>query len=296
MAESLSEKLAYRLADMLAMLNAGESLKIDDLAEKYGVSIRTIQRDIGRLSFLDLVYENQEYRLHNRYFGSGLHFKDIRHFAYMSGVDNLYPQLNPAFLREIIQPQAEDIYEIKAHDFEKSLLFLNLMNDLKQAITAKYCVQFSYKDKTRMVEPYKLVHHFGCWYLAGVELGQIKTYHLSRMYNFFVTQQHFVLDERVLQEIEDDKSIWFGQQKIEVVIQVNTQVAQYFKQRQLLPEQNMVKEMVDGTLLLSCQIGHKLQLFPIVRWWIPYLKIVSPSEWQDELESGLKFYLENKLE
>lgn len=35
MSKSLHEKLAYRLADILTMLNTGESLSVDDLAQKY---------------------------------------------------------------------------------------------------------------------------------------------------------------------------------------------------------------------------------------------------------------------
>ncbi|WLF83218.1 YafY family protein [Moraxella sp. ZY210820] len=293
MSENVNEKLAYRLADMLSMLYAGELLRIDELVEKYSVSKRTIQRDIARLEFLDLVYEQQGYRLNKNMLGMNLGFSDVYAFAQISGIEYLYPKLDYALLHEI---NTANIYDVKVADFEDSRMLERQMKTLKQAIQANYCVQFDYKQKSRQVEPYKLVHHLGCWYLAGVEQGQIKTYHISRMSHLVPTKIAFTQRENILREIEQDDSIWFGQQKIEVVIQVSTQVAQYFKQRQLLPKQNIVREMVDGTLLLSCQIGHKLQLFPIVRWWIPYLKIVSPSEWQDELESGLKFYLENKLE
>lgn len=291
MTDNINEKLAHRLADMLMMLYAGKILRIDELVEKYSVSKRTIQRDIARLEFLDLVYEEQGYRLNNQYFGRGFGITDIYNFAQISGIEDLYPKLDYALLHEI---NTANIYDVKVADFENSQILEWQMETLKQAIQANYCVQFDYKEKSRQVEPYKLVHHLGCWYLAGVEQGQIKTYHISRMSHLVPTKIAFTQQENILREIEQDDSIWFGQQKIEVVIQVNTQVAQYFKQRQLLPEQNMVKEMVDGTLLLSCQIGHKLQLFPIVRWWIPYLKIVSPSEWQDELESGLQAYLSSK--
>lgn len=291
MTDNINEKLAHRLADMLVMLYAGKILRIDELVEKYSVSKRTIQRDIARLEFLDLVYEEQGYRLNNQYFGRGFGITDIYNFVQISGIEDLYPKLDYALLHEI---NTANIYDVKVADFENSQILEWQMETLKQAIKANYCVQFDYKEKSRQVEPYKLVHHLGCWYLAGVEQGQIKTYHISRMSHLVPTKIAFTQRENILREIEQDDSIWFGQQKIEVVIQVNMQVAQYFKQRQLLPEQNMVKEMVDGTLLLSCQIGHKLQLFPIVRWWIPYLKIVSPSEWQDELENELQAYLSSK--
>lgn len=52
MSDSPHEKLAYRLADMITMLNGGETLNITDLTEKYQVSRRTMLRDIeDRLGF-----------------------------------------------------------------------------------------------------------------------------------------------------------------------------------------------------------------------------------------------------
>ena len=48
-----NERLAYRLGGILERLNAGERISVNELAETYGVTPRTIQRDIAeRLAFL----------------------------------------------------------------------------------------------------------------------------------------------------------------------------------------------------------------------------------------------------
>ena len=49
MTTSDHDSLAYRLAGVLLKLNQGESLVLDDLAAEYGVSERTIYRDLNRL-------------------------------------------------------------------------------------------------------------------------------------------------------------------------------------------------------------------------------------------------------
>jgi hypothetical protein len=41
--------------------------------------------------------------------------------------------------------------------------------------------------------------------------------------------------------VEDDDSIWFGQDKQEIILSIDSQVAFYFKQRSILPEQQIVK-------------------------------------------------------
>ncbi len=41
------DKLSTRLTQILQKLNSGESLSLDDLANEFNVSLRTIQRDIN---------------------------------------------------------------------------------------------------------------------------------------------------------------------------------------------------------------------------------------------------------
>ena len=52
--------------------------------------------------------------------------------------------------------------------------------------------------------------------------------------------------------------------------------------------------MGDGGLLVSSKINHDMQLLPLIRFWIPHLKIVNPERLQDEMEKGLKEYLERR--
>ena len=86
-------------------------------------------------------------------------------------------------------------------------------------------------------------------------------------------------------------TIWFGQEKQEVILTVHADVALHFQQRQLLPEQQVIKKLDDGGLLLSSRITHITQILPLVRYWIPHLKIVNPEGLQDEMEKDLKEYL-----
>jgi hypothetical protein len=44
-------------------------------------------------------------------------------------------------------------------------------------------------------------------------------------------------------------------------------------------------------LLISSKITHITQILPLVRYWIPHLKIVNPESMQQQLEAELKGYL-----
>ena len=77
-----------------------------------------------------------------------------------------------------------------------------------------------------------------------------------------------------------------------MILKVHADVVLHFMQRQLFPEQELVKTLEDGGILVSSKISHAMQLLPLVRYWIPHLKIVNPCELRDELLIGLRTYMD----
>ena len=292
-----SEKLADRLATMLVMLDNGESLNLKELAIKFEVSERTLARDISRLksakSDLGLVSDlegEQKYRTTNKVFK----LKDIQKFAKISGAYGVYPELKPSFLKKLLADDQQSVYEAKGHAHENAKTLSKLLSMLSEAIEKCQTIQFLYNGQLREVEPYRLIHHHGSWYLAAVRKGKLLTYRVSRITRSY--QQHelstFKPNPDILKQLEDEDSIWFGREKSEVILKVHADVVLHFMQRQLFPEQELVKTLEDGGILVSSKISHAMQLLPLVRYWIPHVEIISPKHLQDELESGLKGYLE----
>jgi predicted DNA-binding transcriptional regulator YafY len=70
----------------------------------------------------------------------------------------------------------------------------------------------------------------------------------------------------------------------------------YFKRRKLIANQIIEKELADGRLLISAKIGHENQVLPIIRYWIPHIKVISPEAWQDDLENELDDYLRQSVD
>ena len=297
MAQS-SEKsglLAERLAKLLVKLNNGVHLDIKTLASEFNVSERTIIRDIGRLESTELVLQRdaqQRYYLETNSTGV-FKQKDIRSFAKISGIQNLYPNLTTSFLTKLLDRE-QLTYEARGYAYEDASKFENLLKMFSEAIERNQQIGFLYNNEPRVVEPYRLIHHHGSWYLAAVRKGRLLTYRVSRIARSY--QQHelstFEPNLDILKQLEDEDGIWFGQEKSEVILKVHADVVLHFMQRQLLPEQELVKTLEDGGILVSSKISHTMQLLPLVRYWIPHVEIVSPEHLQDELEVGLKGYLE----
>ena len=293
--DSTHERLADRLANILTKLNMGYQLSIKELASEFGVSTRTISRDFDRLNtYLPLLQdnENKRYYLESNYLGK-IAPKDIRNFAQLSGVSHLYPSLDMSFLRELLDSRSHQIYSAKGYSFEDASQFKELFKVIGKAIQEHRQIGFVYKGEPRLVQPYRLIHHHGSWYLAAVRKDQLRTYRISHIQLTHSSHEYsqFIPDQNIVKLVEDDDSIWFGQDKQEIILSVDSQVAFYFKQRSILPEQQIVKELHDGGLLVSSKINHDMQLLPLIRFWIPHLKIVSPKGLQRQLEISLKEYL-----
>lgn len=288
---SRHETLANRLADILTRLNSGYRLEPHALAKEYATHPRTIKRDFDRFEGcnIPLQKEGKYYFLDPKYLGQ-LTFKDIRSFSQISGIQSLYPKLDVSFLRELLDSR---VYGAKGYSVEDASQFKELFRLFSEAILKHQKIAFLYKKESRVVEPYKLLHHHGSWYLAAVRKGELRAYRLSRIELSPHTHElaNYKPDPQILSQLEDEKSIWFGQEKLEVILTVHVDVASHFQQRQLLPEQQVIKELDDGNLLLSSRITHVTQILPLVRYWIPHLKIVNPVGLQEQIEDELKEYL-----
>jgi predicted DNA-binding transcriptional regulator YafY len=285
------DTIATRLAQILNKFNSGERLSVEDLVEEFGVTKRTIQRDINeRMSYLPIKKENNLYYLEEYYLGK-LNFNDMKNFAALSGIKELYPSLQENFLKDILDSTISKVYMVKGHNYEDLSNSTKEFKIIEEAIIKNYIVEFTYKDKPRVVKPYKLINSKGIWYLAGVEDDTLKTFSFKKISKLIAIDTKFEVDDKVLETIKEDDNIWFSSKQIEVVLKVEKDVAGYFSRRNILPNQAIVKELTDGGLLVSTKVAFDEEILKLVRYWIPNVEIVSPAYLQDKLKDGLKRYL-----
>lgn len=282
------DKIATRLAQILNKFNSGQRLSIEELVEEFGVTKRTIQRDINeRMSYLPIKKEDGLYSLQEYYLGK-LNFGDIQNFAALSGIRELFPSLQEDFLKNILDSTVSQAYMIKGHNYEDLSDNTETFTHIELAIVTHFLIEFDYKEKHRVVKPYKMINSKGIWYLAAVEDETLKTFSLKKICKLVPTSTEFEVDESINQTIkDDDNNIWFSPNKIEVVLKVEKDVAGYFTRRDILPNQTIVKELADGGLLVSTKVAFDEEILKLVRYWIPNVEIVSPAYLQDKLEDGL---------
>tara|TARA_R110002124_G_scaffold147630_1_gene313001 strand:- start:81119 stop:82009 length:891 start_codon:yes stop_codon:yes gene_type:complete len=288
------ELLAQRIVDIITKLNVGEILDIDELANEFGVSKRTIQRDINsRLAFLPLERNGSKVSLNANSLGKLTHH-DIKNFAQLSGVSDLYPQLDSHFVTNLLTNAYKSPYLVTGNEFEHDKVIITQnIKKLESAISKTKFITFQYKDKSyNAIAPYKLINHNQVWYVAAVDNNKLKTFHVGNISALFLLDDSFTPCENMIAAINQSKDIYIAEpkEKIEVVLKVSPEVAHYFKRRQLLPEQVIDKELENGELIISSEISYDLQIVPLIKYWMPHLQVITPIEIHEQVIADIERY------
>ncbi|MFZ7188339.1 helix-turn-helix transcriptional regulator [Avibacterium avium] len=298
---SRTNQLAQRISALLVDLNMGKRVDINQLAERFEVSIRTLQRDINeRLDFLPWEELGPRFYKLNRQKLDILTEEDIQRFALFASISNLFPSVDKAFYQEKLTQsvqvkgfQYEDISHLKAQ--------FDLLN---QAIHESKKISFKYKKLSTtqnsfyQISPYLLTNKNGIWYLVGTDNNQNdkqKTFCFTQISQLEVLAEHFIPNQQFIEQIKNSDSLSHGNVITEVVIQVSAFAAPFFLRRNLLPNQKLLHKLENGELLLASENVNPLDILPIVQYWIPHLAIISPQKLQGELQNNLVQYL-NKME
>lgn len=290
------DTLVYRLAQMLVKLNQGEKLDPVALADEFGVNLRTVQRDLNeRFAYLPLQKTDGRYHIDPTFLGK-LSTKDVERFACLTGVRGLFPSLSDEFLRDIFDSRVREALLIKGHHYENLAGREQAFRALEKAIVARQQIAFDYLKTDGVksyasVAPYKLLNLKGIWYLAAIDGDKLKTFSFAKLEKLKLLDVTFDWSKEVDTKLAMEDGIWFTESQHEVVLKISADVAGYFKRRKLIANQVIEKELADGGLLLSAKVGHPNQVLPIIRYWLPHIRVISPESWQRELEQGMADYL-----
>ncbi len=284
------DKLSTRLVQILMRFNNNERFTLQELAQEFNVDIRTIQRDLNeRLAFMPIKKENGKYFLESYALGK-LSFKDIKNFATLSGISQLYPKLDKEFINDLLNNKVNAAFLVKSNGFET--IPYELFETISLAILKQSLITLTYKDKQRILKPYKLIHNDGIWYLLADEEGLLKHFTLSKILNLKVLKESFRADKKILKAIEEENSKWFGE-KNQALLEVKQEAKTYFLRKSIFNHCEIIEENQDF-FAVKVDFSYDDEILNIIKQWIPYIKIKSPQNLKDKLEKILKAYLNPK--
>ena len=286
------DTLAKRLGLILTRLNSGERLNLSHLAEEFSVTERTLQRDFNeRLNYLPIEREGSTYYLNPIYLGRQGK-SDIKPILDMLGLSTILPSFDALSFTRLSDKQRPPFLfrDMKVEDVSE---YAETFKSLTLAVQNRQLVSFEYKQQVyTLVQPYRLVNDRGCWYLAAAHNGNLKSFKVAKVSQVDIASEQFDRQTIIDDQITKGRMLWLTETPIEVVLRIDTSIASHFRASNLLPEQQILKVLDDGCLLATSLITDKKQILPALKYWLPDIEILSPSELKQALLYELQFSID----
>ena len=78
---------------------------------------------------------------------------------------------------------------------------------------------------------------------------------------------------------------------IDIILEVDSSKAFYFKSKKFLKSQKLVRKTIDGNLIISYKVTKIDEVDELIKKWLPYVKVLEPLSLKEKIEGELKGYL-----
>ena len=293
------DKIITRLTVILSKLYQGDKLQPKDLSEEFGVSLRTIQRDFKeRLLSFPIYYKDKHWQMEKDFkIDRNISVKDT---ITLDILENFSQNLGIAFHTQ----SSSILNKLKNRQYSPIFTKLNMedisdefdsMIAYEEAILSKNSIKIKYSTDKKISEikinPIKIVNFEGLWYLVATdENSKLKSYYLKNAQLLKVYKTTFIISKEIGDILNNAISIWFSDNEpFEVIMEIDNHVAKFFKQKPISSTQTILSED-DTKMTISVMATSDFEIIPIVKSWIPFIKIISPSRIQDKVkEEAAKF-------
>lgn len=298
------DKILTRLSYILSRLNDGEALSVKDLAKEFNTSERTVQRDFNeRLVSFPIFQDGKKWKMQDGYRVEKT--KSLEDEIVLDIIEKITEGIGGKFASK----SHKLLSKIKNQDFNPIYAKLNIedisdkfseIQIIEGAIKAKKEIECSYDDQRHNIfkvklQPLKIVNFEGFWYLVALQDEVLKKYYLKNISNVKATDAAFSTDAKLEDLLDSSISVWFQKdvEPFEVKIYANKTAAKYF-QRRPLPTQSIESLHKDGTIEFVVKITHEMEILPIIKYWLPHMRVIEPVWIQEMIDEDLNLYLKNQ--
>jgi predicted DNA-binding transcriptional regulator YafY len=293
------------LAMILSRLYEGETLSKKELAKECKLDLRTIQRYISeRLVGFPIENSGDRFRLASR-LSNEVH-TDPEDQAVLQMLKTLSREQGPKFYAKAIKLLAK-LQNAAANsyfaylDMEPIDGLLATAAKLEKAIRAKRPVRCRYKMHEGVydiqIKPLKIALFQGYWYLVAMDARNdtVKKYLLRQIDRIHIEEGTFEEPDGLERAIAKALSVWFDPdaKPFEVRLFIDAEVARYFERKPIGPTQTITGKDPDGSIEITLTITHEMEIVPIIKQWLPHVRVLAP-KWIDEIvRNDIAAYLSN---
>lgn len=285
----------HRLFRILYCLLEKERVTAPELAQKMEVSVRTIYRDIDRLSGAGVpIYCNPGkgggiFLMNSFVLDKSLLSEAEREDVLLSlqGLEALKGESQALEkLQSLFQANSENWIRVDFTDWRNQKYQADLFDIAKQAIFQKCLISFLYrgqeKEETRIVEPLQLVFKSQAWYLYGFcrSKQDFRFFKLSRVSQCQILSEKFerkavqrsIIKEKVREELVRLKLKFDKSQAFRVYEEFSGQI----------------RQDPDGNLLVETEFPKHSSLYSYLLSFLDCVEVIEPLEVRQELAQIVK--------
>ena len=277
----------------ICKLIAKTPLSTSQIADKLGVSERTIQRDLnGVLVKYGAVRNGRLWSIDE----NKIDPKDENQII-LAVLDKMAKNVGAEFyskahglLKGISEGLNHPIFvSLSAEKLEKK--DIELIENLESVIASRNEIELLYFSKTHRLSPIKIALFDGFWYLLAMAGEKLKKFHLKSIKEIKILPSKFKIDESLENRIKSANSAWFDPEKSFIVrLWIDKVVKKYFE-RKPLSNQQIMCENEDGSIEIEVQVTHIMEIKPLVFYYLPHIKVIEPSSLADDILAEMERYI-----
>lgn len=154
--------------------------------------------------------------------------------------------------------------------------------------------------------PLKILYLKENWYLAVLTTNNVENNSIFKKLRInFITKvqesrlepKHFYSDhsekikaERFLKTIQSSFSD-MEMTSYKVLLEVSLTVARYFKSKQYLKSQKVIKELANGNILVTYEITNDMEIIPLIQQWIPHVQVIEPLDLKEKIVKNIERFM-----
>lgn len=319
MAEREDKFRTHRIIQIDKWIRSGCFPSVQQMEEEYGVSKRTILRDIEFLkdrynapvvadrTRKGYYYTDPTFMIQNVLLTEGDLFTVSTVMPLMEQYKNTPLEASFKNIMSKIAEMLPNQVTVDTSFLNKDICFIsdplpkieeNVFNSIFKAVKIRQVVTFGYKSvgssdyKFKTFNSYHVLCQKGNWYILGYDHGANNTrvYALSRMKDIKFTGESFEFpkDFDVSKHVDLSFGIWNNKEEpVEYELLFNSGTANYILEREWHKDQK-VEQKEDGSVVLRFKSNQRQQIFSWVLGFGTAVTVINPSTLKEELKAEIK--------
>jgi len=293
------DKALRRITTILSRLYQGDKLKAKELTDEFNVSLRTIQRDFAeRLVNFPVFYDHtnkvwymkEDYKLEKNISVQDTIVLDILENISKNFGDSFHNQSSKLLHKLKNRHNCPIFTKLNMEDISSEI---NNLVQYEDAIINSNQIKINYstdkKSEDIKINPIKIVNFEGFWYIVATDINnKLKSYRIKNSKLIKIYKATFKIPKETEAILNNAISIWFSDDEpFEVTLQIDNHVAKFFKEKPISSTQKIISQD-DKYLIVSVMATSDWEIIPIIKSWIPFIKVLDPIRIQNTVQEEAK--------